>query len=221
MAVFSSLGVRRQRVVSAFKDIVDDGGRDGHDSEHGDSPTVKWGRNPTGSSFRVRCGEWYVFTDQRLCYSRRPGVFLQRERLCGSDQGSPYHVSWTDKPSGLLECEPLIEASVESLKNLLLTLGVPGLFFICVLDSAGVPLPGGPDAVVMLLSWQHPNLLIWIALTAAAGSTIGNWFPRDWPEFESLSEIDSEAYNDCEDATAGHLAMCHKWAHLMERPEDE
>ena len=64
---------------------------------------------------------------------------------------------------------------METLKNLLLTWGLPGLFFICLLDSAGVPLPGGPDAVVMLLSWQRPNLLIWIALAAATGSTVGNW----------------------------------------------
>ncbi len=64
---------------------------------------------------------------------------------------------------------------METLKNLLLTWGMPGLFFICLLDSAGVPLPGGPDAVVMLLSWQRPTLLPWIALAAAAGSTVGNW----------------------------------------------
>ena len=64
---------------------------------------------------------------------------------------------------------------MDSLKNLLLTWGLPGLFFICLLDSAGVPLPGGPDAVVMLLSWQQPSLLFWIALVAAAGSTVGNW----------------------------------------------
>ena len=64
---------------------------------------------------------------------------------------------------------------MESLKNLLLTWGVPGLFFICLLDSAGVPLPGGPDAVVMLLSWQRPSTMFWIALAASAGSTVGNW----------------------------------------------
>ena len=64
---------------------------------------------------------------------------------------------------------------METLKNLLLTWGIPGLFFICLLDSAGVPLPGGPDAVVMLLSWQRPNLMVWIAIAAAAGSTVGNW----------------------------------------------
>jgi len=64
---------------------------------------------------------------------------------------------------------------METLKNLLLTWGLPGLFFISLLDSAGVPLPGGPDAVVMLLSWQRPTLLPLVALIAAAGSTVGNW----------------------------------------------
>ena len=64
---------------------------------------------------------------------------------------------------------------METLKNLLLTLGIPGLFFVALLDSAGVPLPGGPDAVVMLLSWQRPNLMVFIALAAALGSTVGNW----------------------------------------------
>ena len=64
---------------------------------------------------------------------------------------------------------------MESLKNVLLTWGVPGLFFICLLDSAGVPLPGGPDAVVMLLSWHRPSSMFWIAIAASAGSTVGNW----------------------------------------------
>lgn len=97
------------------------------------------------------------------------------ERTCGSDQNEPYHISRADKANFLLVHEALLEGDVENLKNLLLAWGVPGLFFICLLDSAGVPLPGGPDAVVMLLSWQRPNLLIWIALAAAAGSTVGNW----------------------------------------------
>ena len=39
-------------------------------------------------------------------------------------------------------------------RDSLLALGVPGLFIIALLDSAGVPLPGGVDIVLMLLSWQ-------------------------------------------------------------------
>lgn len=62
---------------------------------------------------------------------------------------------------------------LESLKNQLLTLGIPGLFLISFLDSAGVPLPGGVDLVVMLLSWQRPGLFFLVAFVAAAGSTVG------------------------------------------------
>ena len=61
------------------------------------------------------------------------------------------------------------------IKNFLLTWGLPGLFCIALLDSAGVPMVGGPDAVVMLLSWQRPALAPLIALAAALGSTVGCW----------------------------------------------
>ena len=63
---------------------------------------------------------------------------------------------------------------LETLKNKLLTLGIPGLFLISFLDSAGVPLPGGADLVVMLLSWQRPAHLFLIAVVAALGSVLGS-----------------------------------------------
>ncbi|HLE71033.1 MAG TPA: VTT domain-containing protein [Vicinamibacteria bacterium] len=63
--------------------------------------------------------------------------------------------------------------TLEAFKNQLLTLGIPGLFLISFLDSAGVPLPGGVDLVLMLLSWQRPSLFLPIALIAALGSTVG------------------------------------------------
>jgi membrane protein YqaA with SNARE-associated domain len=63
---------------------------------------------------------------------------------------------------------------LETLKNRLLTLGIPGLFLISFLDSAGVPLPGGADLVVMLLSWQRPAHLFLVAVVAALGSVIGS-----------------------------------------------
>jgi membrane protein YqaA with SNARE-associated domain len=65
---------------------------------------------------------------------------------------------------------------MESLKNFLLTLGIPGVFIIAIVDSAGVPLPGGPDAVVMLVSWQRPHMMPFVALAAALGSVIGCYF---------------------------------------------
>ena len=64
---------------------------------------------------------------------------------------------------------------MEALKQHLLAFGLPGLFLIAFLDSAGVPLPGGVDLVVMLLSWQRPSLFVLVAFIAAVGSTAGCW----------------------------------------------
>jgi len=61
------------------------------------------------------------------------------------------------------------------LKHYLLALGLPGLFLMALLDSAGVPLPGGVDIVILLLSWKQPTLFVPVALAAATGSTIGCW----------------------------------------------
>ncbi len=62
---------------------------------------------------------------------------------------------------------------MDGLRDSLLALGIPGLFLIAFLDSAGVPLPGGVDVVVLLLAWQQPALFVWIALAASVGSTLG------------------------------------------------
>jgi membrane protein YqaA with SNARE-associated domain len=52
-------------------------------------------------------------------------------------------------------------------------MGIPGLFAISFIDSAAIPLPGGPDAVILLLSWQEPSIFFFIALIATVGSTLG------------------------------------------------
>ena len=62
---------------------------------------------------------------------------------------------------------------MESLKEFLLALGIPGVIVIAAIDSAGIPMPGGPDAVVMLVSWQRPSMTVFVALAAALGSVIG------------------------------------------------
>jgi membrane protein YqaA with SNARE-associated domain len=62
---------------------------------------------------------------------------------------------------------------MDGLRDTLLALGLPGLFLIALLDSAGVPLPGGVDIVLMLLAWQQPSRFLLIALVAAFGSTLG------------------------------------------------
>lgn len=65
---------------------------------------------------------------------------------------------------------------LERLNRYLLMLGIPGLFAIAFLDSAAIPLVGGPDGFVILLAWQKPEQLPWIVLAAAAGSTLGCLF---------------------------------------------
>ena len=62
---------------------------------------------------------------------------------------------------------------MDAFRDSLLALGVPGLFLIALLDSAGVPLPGGVDIVLMLLSWRQPSWFVLFALTASVGSTLG------------------------------------------------
>ena len=62
---------------------------------------------------------------------------------------------------------------MDGFRDSLLALGVPGLFLIALLDSAGIPLPGGVDVVLLLLVWRQPSLFLLAALAAAVGSTLG------------------------------------------------
>lgn len=57
--------------------------------------------------------------------------------------------------------------------NYLVAFGPLGLFAIALLDSALIPLPGGPDAVMILLSTQRPAWMPFYALAATAGSVVG------------------------------------------------
>jgi membrane protein YqaA with SNARE-associated domain len=59
------------------------------------------------------------------------------------------------------------------IKKYLLVMGIPGLLVLALLDSAAVPLAGGPDAVIMLLAWRRPAMTYLIVLAATIGSTIG------------------------------------------------
>lgn len=55
----------------------------------------------------------------------------------------------------------------------LLAYGALGLFAITLLDSAFIPIPGGPDAAMIVLSATNPSRMIAYALVATIGSTIG------------------------------------------------
>jgi len=66
-----------------------------------------------------------------------------------------------------------IKSLLAGLLEWLKALGAAGLFGISLIDSAGVPLPGGPDAVMIWLSANSPGLMPLYALAATAGSAIG------------------------------------------------
>lgn len=66
-----------------------------------------------------------------------------------------------------------IKSVLEGLLEWLKAYGSLGLFGISLIDSAGIPLPGGPDAVMILLSANTPAMMPLYALAATAGSAIG------------------------------------------------
>jgi len=66
-----------------------------------------------------------------------------------------------------------IGGKLEEFSAYLQTFGPLGLFAIAFLDSALIPLPGGPDAVMLLLSAREPGMMPVFALTATVGSVAG------------------------------------------------
>lgn len=66
-----------------------------------------------------------------------------------------------------------ITNGLAALSQFLLAYGPFGLFGIALLDSALVPLPGGPDAVMLLLSAARPHWWPLYAASATLGSVAG------------------------------------------------
>ncbi len=58
----------------------------------------------------------------------------------------------------------------------LIALGHTGLFLAAILDGAGLPIPGGVDALVVFLATRRPEDTWWFAAVAVLGSTLGNFF---------------------------------------------
>jgi membrane protein YqaA with SNARE-associated domain len=72
----------------------------------------------------------------------------------------------------------LIDKLVKHLSRLsdyLIAFGPFGLFAVAVLDSSFVPLPSSADALMLLLTAAHPRWMVFYALVATAGSTLGCW----------------------------------------------
>jgi len=66
-----------------------------------------------------------------------------------------------------------ITSALQNLLEWLRAFGPLGLFGISLIDSAGIPLPGGPDFVMIWLSANNPALMPVYALAATGGSAIG------------------------------------------------
>jgi len=72
-----------------------------------------------------------------------------------------------------LKLFPKVSHALARLSDYFVALGPFGLFAVSLLDSAFVPLPSSADALMLLLSAAHPQLMIVYALLATAGSAIG------------------------------------------------
>jgi membrane protein YqaA with SNARE-associated domain len=66
-----------------------------------------------------------------------------------------------------------ITGGLGKLSHWLLSFGPFGLFAIAFLDSVLVPIPGGVDAMLMLLATARPSWMLIYVLAATLGSTIG------------------------------------------------
>ncbi|MGH9945067.1 MAG: YqaA family protein [Pyrinomonadaceae bacterium] len=66
-----------------------------------------------------------------------------------------------------------ITNGLTEISQYLVAFGPFGIFAIALLDSALIPLPGGPDAVLILLSAARPAWMPLYAVAATLGSTIG------------------------------------------------
>lgn len=62
---------------------------------------------------------------------------------------------------------------MRALTQKLISWGPAGVFLLAVLDSAGLPLPGGVDALLVAVAVLRPESAYWSAALAIAGSIIG------------------------------------------------
>lgn len=67
-----------------------------------------------------------------------------------------------------------IGSALKSLQATLFGLGALGILAIGFIDAASIPLPGGPDVVVMALSHANHTMMPLYVLAAVAGSTAGS-----------------------------------------------
>src|SRR3954469_12034585 len=57
----------------------------------------------------------------------------------------------------------------------LVSWGPTGLFIGAFFDGAGLPIPGGVDALIIFLATQLPDQAMWLVAVAVLGSVAGNF----------------------------------------------
>jgi membrane protein YqaA with SNARE-associated domain len=60
------------------------------------------------------------------------------------------------------------------LRDVLVSWGPLGVFLLAVVESAGIPNPGGTDALLLILAIARPNQAMLCAMLAAVGSLMGS-----------------------------------------------
>jgi membrane protein YqaA with SNARE-associated domain len=93
---------------------------------------------------------------------------------------------------------------VKALANTLYAWGPAGLFQLALMDSAGVPIPGVIDALLVFLASRNPSLAFVYAGLAVAGSFLGCMF------LYFLARKGGEAFLDKHTAS-GRGAMLRGW----------
>ncbi len=97
-----------------------------------------------------------------------------------------------------------MKSFLQKLTATLVSFGPAGIFLITLIDSAGVPLPGGADLLLVLLSSRNPALAPLYAGLAVLGSLLGTMF------LYFLARKGGEAFLDRRTAT-GRGARFRHW----------
>ncbi|MBI4877567.1 MAG: VTT domain-containing protein [Acidobacteria bacterium] len=97
-----------------------------------------------------------------------------------------------------------MEAGLKEFVDILISWGPLGVLLLGVVDSAGLPLPAGVDALVVLLVAANPGQAYLYALTAVLGSTLGNY------ALYAVARKGGRAYLDARTRT-GRAAQFREW----------
>ena len=95
---------------------------------------------------------------------------------------------------------------IKAIGSTLLAWGPPGILLLAIVDSAGIPIPEGVDALLVLMASQHKTLGYLSAALAVIGSLIGSVF------LFSVGRKGGEAYLDKRTQTGWPKKFRH-WFH--------